>query len=324
MPAESAPHERSLMAWPTEQRRDTAWHGELEQAREAYATVAAALAAHEPVVVVAAPEDAGDAARACGNHVEIVRLPLDDSWMRDIGPVVVVAPDGERHAVHFRFNAWGAKYDSYAADARVGHEIATRLGLPVHDAHLVLEGGSIAVDGEGMLVTTERCLLNPNRNPDLPRAAIEQQLQCWLGAVDVVWLPDGIAEDDETDGHVDNVVAFVAPGRVILQGCDDSANPNHSIAAENRRRLEEAEVEVVEIPILPYATIAGQRVPVPYVNFYVANGIVLVPTTGHEADRDMLDVIAAQYPGRRVRSVPGGVLALGGGGVHCITQQVPA
>jgi agmatine deiminase len=260
----------------------------------------------------------------CGNEIEIVPLPLDDSWMRDIGPIVVRAPDDGRHAVHFQFNAWGAKYDSYADDARVGRELAARLGLPVHDAPLVLEGGSIAVDGEGLLVTTERCLLNPNRNPDLTRADIEHALQCWLGAERVVWLADGIAEDDETDGHVDNVVTFTAPHRVLLQGCDDPANPNHAIAEENRVRLKAAGIDVVEVPALPYATIAGVRVPVPYVNLYAANGVVVVPVTGHATDREVLTLIANEYPDRTVAAVRGEVLALGGGGVHCITQQVPA
>jgi agmatine deiminase len=324
MPAETAPHERTLMAWPTEQRRATAWHGDLEAARAVHATVARTIAEFEPVTIVAAPSEVADAARLCGDHAEIVALAVDDSWMRDTGPIVVKAPDADRHAVHFQFNAWGRKYDAYADDARVGHALALRLQLPVHDAPLVLEGGSIAVDGQGLLVTTERCLLNPNRNPQMTRADIEEALACWLGATEIVWLPDGIAEDDETDGHVDNVVAFSAPRQAIVQGCDDPANPNHDIAVENRRRLEAAGVDAVEVPVLPYATVAGVPVPVPYVNFYVANGVVIVPTTGHDADTAALAIIGAQFPDREVRAVPGGVLALGGGGVHCITQQVPA
>jgi agmatine deiminase len=324
MPAETAPHERTLMAWPTAKRQHAVWKGQLDVARAVYADVAAAVAAHEPVTLVATPGEAAGAERRASAGVEVVALPIDDAWMRDVGPIVVVAPDGTRHAVHFRFNAWGHKYDEYAADARIAHEVAALLALPVHDAPFVLEGGSIAVDGEGVLVTTERCLLNPNRNPELTRAAIEQALRAWLGATEVVWLPDGIAEDDETDGHVDNVVAFVSPRRALLQGCDDPANPNHAIAAGNRRRLESAGIEVVEIPVLPYATVAGARVPVPYVNVYPANGIVVVPTTGHAADGDVLALIAEQYPGRGAIAVPGAVLALGGGGVHCITQQVPA
>jgi agmatine deiminase len=174
-----------------------------------------------------------------------------------------------------------------------------------------------------VLVTTERTLLNRNRNPGVARAEIERLLECSLGADRVVWLPDGIAEDDETDGHVDNVVAFFAPGRALLQGCDEVGNPNYDIAAENRVRLEAAGIEVVEIPVLPYAKIDETPVPVPYANLYAANGIVVVPTTGHAADTDVLALIGAQYPDREVARVPGALLAYGGGGVHCVTQQVP-
>jgi agmatine deiminase len=202
--------------------------------------------------------------------------------------------------------------------------LAAHLGLPCHDAPFVLEGGAVAHDGCGTLVTTERCLLNPNRNPGLDRRGIERLLGDWLGAERVVWLTDAIAEDDGTDGHVDNVVAFFAPGRALLQGCDDAENPNHAIACDNRARLEAAGIEVVEVPVLPYATIGGARLPVPYVNLYPCNGAVVVPVAGHAADADVLDVVRDCYPGRDVLAVRGEVLAYGGGGVHCITQQVPA
>jgi agmatine deiminase len=251
-------------------------------------------------------------------------MPIDDSWLRDSGPIVVCAPDGARHAVHFRFNAWGEKYTPYTDDAAVGARLAEHLGLPVHEAPFVLEGGSIAVDGAGTIVTTERCLLNSNREVGRTRGAVETVLGEWLGAVEVVWLADGIAEDDETDGHVDNVVAFVAPGRVLLQGDADPHGANHANAADNRNRLRAAGLEVVDVPVLPYAEVARRRFPVPYVNFYVANGVVLVPVTGAPSDAAALELIGTQYPGREIVGVPGAVLAYGGGGVHCITQPVPA
>ena len=189
---------------------------------------------------------------------------------------------------------------------------------------MVLEGGSIAVDGAGILVTTERCLLNPNRNPDMTRAEIERALMRHLGVERIVWLADAIAEDDGTDGHVDNVVAFSAPGKALLQSCADRSHPNHVIAVANFRRLAEAGIEVTEIPHLPYAQFdSGRSIPVPYGNLYALNGAVLVPTIGDPADADMLAIIGAQYPDREVIAVPGAVLAHGGGGVHCITQQVP-
>jgi agmatine deiminase len=324
MPAETAPHERTLIAWPTETRRASLWGKLIDEARAVHAEVAHVVAAYEPVTVVAAPEDVTDAARACGSAVEVVALPIDDSWLRDSGPIVVCAPDGTRHALHFGFNAWGEKYTPYRDDAAVGARLAEHLGLPVHEVAFVLEGGSIAVDGAGMLVTTERCLLNPNRGPGRTHARVEAALRSSLGVTRIVWLADGIAEDDETDGHVDNVVAFVAPGRVLLQGDADASRANHAIAADNRRRLHAAGLDVLEVPDLPYAEIGGKVVPVPYVNLYVANGVVVVPVTGGATDASALALIGAQYPGREVVGVPGAVLAYGGGGVHCITQPIPA
>lgn len=327
MPAETARHERTVMAWPTVGLAEIGLWGDagLDGARAVYAEIAGAIARYEPVTMVAAPADASAAEHLCGAAVEVISIPIDDSWIRDTGPIVIVDPDGNRQALHFRFNAWGEKWAPWDADAAVGAEVATQLGLAVHEVPMVLEGGSIAVDGAGLLVSTERCLLNKNRNPDMERAEIEGTLRETLGAERVVWLADAIAEDDGTDGHVDNVVAFAGPARALLQGCDDRSNPNHAIASDNRRRLEAAGIEVIEVPTLPYARVGTSRLlPVPYVNLYALNGAVLVPTSGAVSDDAMLGVIAAQYPGREVVAVPGAVLAHGGGGVHCITQQVPA
>jgi len=188
----------------------------------------------------------------------------------------------------------------------------------------VLEGGSIAVDGRGTLVTTERCLLNPNRNPSRSRSQIEATLAEWLGAERIIWLTDAIAEDDGTDGHVDNVVAFLGDGRALVQGCADPDNPNAAIAADNVQRLARAGIETVLIPDLPYAEVDGRVVPVPYVNLYAGNGFVAVPVVGAATDDSACARIAECYPDRAVIRIPGGALAYGGGGIHCITQQVPA
>jgi agmatine deiminase len=328
MPAETAPHERTLMAWPTAGMAAIGLWGDagLTGARAVYEEIARTIASYEPVTMVAAPEDAGAAAAALGAGIDVVALPIDDSWMRDTGPIVVVAADGTRHALHFRFNAWGEKWSPWDADAAVGASIAAHLGLPVHEVPMVLEGGSVAIDGAGLLVATERCLLNPNRNPQMSRPEIEHALRASLGVERIVWLADAIAEDDGTDGHVDNVVAFSAPGHALLQGCSDADNPNRAIATDNRTRLEAAGITVTEIPDLPYARFGetGRRIPVPYVNYYALNGAIVVPTCGDPADGHALGIIGEQYPGRDIVAVPGAVLAHGGGGVHCITQQVPA
>lgn len=328
MPAETAHHERTLMAWPTVGMAAIGLWGEagLAGARAVYSEIARTIARYEPVTMIAAPDDAGAAAAELGATVEVVALAIDDSWIRDTGPIVVVAGDGTRHALHFRFNAWGEKWSPWDADAAVGASIAKHLALPVHEVPMVLEGGSVAVDGAGTLVTTERCLLNPNRNPQMSRVEIEQTLQASFGVERVVWLADGIAEDDGTDGHVDNVVAFSAPGHALMQGCADADNPNRAIASDNRKRLEAAGIAVTEVAVLPYAQFpgSGRRIPVPYVNLYALNGAIVVPTANHPADTDALAIIAEEYPGRDIIAVPGAVLAHGGGGVHCITQQVPA
>ena len=327
MPAETTRHERTLMAWPTVAMAEVELWGDagLDGARAVYAEIARTIARYEPVTMIAAPAEVESAVHCCGADVEVVALPIDDSWIRDTGPIVVVDGPGTRHALHFRFNAWGEKWRSYDADAAVGSAIAEQLGLPVLEVPLVLEGGSIAVDGDGLLVTTERCLLNPNRNPSMSKPAIEATLRKHLGVDRIVWLANAIAEDDGTDGHVDNVVAFSRPGRVLLQGCDDPSNPNHAIALDNRRRLLDAGIEVVDVPVLPYGRVGASRpLAVPYVNLYALNGAVLVPTCGADSDAAMLEIVAGEFPGREVVAVRGAVLAHGGGGVHCITQQVPA
>jgi agmatine deiminase len=320
MPAEWEPHERTLMGWPC--RREL-WGETLEQARADFAAVAGAIAAFEPVTMIANPgEDAVSARAACGERVEVVELALDDSWLRDCGPIYVYGEDSRRLAVHFRFNGWGEKFSPWDRDAAVGGLIAAELGDGVVPSSLVLEGGSISGDGAGTLITTEQCLLNPNRNPSLSRAEIEGALREHLGAKRIVWLGQGLLEDRDTDGHVDLIAAFVAPGRVLLQMVDPS-NPNHEHCVENRDRLGAAGISVVEMPYLPYATVAGETVAVSYLNLYICNEAVIVGVCGADGDAEALGIIAGAYPGREVVPVPGAVLAYGGGGPHCITQQVP-
>jgi agmatine deiminase len=295
----------------------------MDQARDDYAAVANAVAAFEPVTMIAnSGADAALARAACGAGVEIVELELDDSWLRDCGPIYVVDEAGERLAVHFAFNAWGGKFPPWDHDAAVGRLIAERLGDPVVESLMVLEGGSILTDGQGTLLTTEQCLLNPNRNPSLSREQIESELRLRLGVERIVWLGMGLIEDRDTDGHVDLIAAFTRPGHVLLQMVGE-ANPNVEHCLDNRARLAAAGIDVTELPLLPYDEIAGEAIAASYLNFYICNGAVIVPVAGAETDQEALSVIATAYPGREVVPVPGLVLAYGGGGPHCITQQVP-
>jgi agmatine deiminase len=329
MPAEWAEHELTLMAWPA---RLELWGDGLAEAKAEYAAVARAVAAFEPVLVVSPPGAGQEVRDACGAGVQVIELPIDDSWIRDSGPIVVTGSGGRRAGVDFRFNGWGEKFVPFDRDDAMNRALLPRLGLERLPADLVLEGGSISVDGEGTLIATEQCLLHPNRNPSLTRDEIEERLRAHLGIDKVVWIGHGLLEDHDTDGHVDNVAQFVAPGVVLAQTVDDPADPNHERLAENVERLRDAvdargrRIEVIELGTLPRTAVRGEPGVVPYVNLYLANGAAVVPTCGDDPDRDseVLGRLGTVFAGREIVGVPGRMLAEGGGGVHCITQQVPA
>lgn len=325
MPAEWSAHERTVIAWP---QREGAWRGTtIEAARDSHAEVVAAVSQFEPVLLVVDPSQADDArTRVPEENVELLPAPIDDSWLRDSGPIVVTGRDGTREGVDFRFNAWGEAFSPYDNDAAVAGVILDHLGINRRENPLVLEGGSIAVDGAGLLVTTEQCLLDPTRNPELDRDSIGDEVGAALGAERVIWLGQGLLEDADTDGHVDNIFAFIEPGRAMLQTVPDQSDPNWAAVEENRHRLAGTGVEVVEWELLPrIERDSGESVVVPYMNFYLANGAAIVPTGGVDPDMDQeaLDRLAGLFPGREIVGIDGRTLALGGGGIHCITQQIP-
>ena len=310
--------------------------GELyADAEAAHAEVANAIARFEPVTMLAAPRTTERAAAMCGPGVVVIEQAIDDSWFRDSGPIYVLDDAGDRVATDWNFNSWGEKFLPYADDAAAAERFAARRGDPVRSIDMVFEGGSITGDGDGTLVTTTQCLMQPNRNPTLTQVEIEAMLRAELGAERTIWLPYGLALDDDTDGHVDNIAAFAAPGRLVLQGCDDPDEDDWLRLDVDRRVAQGAvdargrAIDVVTVPVLPFAEIdrgeGTERVAVPYLNYYLGNGFVLVPTCGHPADADMVVLIAEQYPGREAIALEvGAILAGGGGGIHCITQQLPA
>ncbi len=325
MPAEWSPHERTLVAWP---QREEAWRGTtIKEARNTHATVIEAISQFEPVLVLVDPSQAEDVRRRVPQEdVDVLAVPIDDSWIRDSGPLVVTRQDGHRAGVDFSFNAWGEAFEPWDKDDAVSAAVLEHLGIERRSEDMVLEGGSIAVDGEGLLVATEQCLLAPTRNPGMDRGEIESVLRGALGASRIVWLGQGLLEDVDTDGHVDNVCAFIEPGRALIQtvGEDD---PNWENTRENVRRLEEAGIETVEFELLPrIERDNGDSVAVPYMNFYIANGALIVPVAGvgTAMDEEALNRLGTLYPGREVVGIDARVLALGGGGIHCITQQIPA
>jgi agmatine deiminase len=321
-PAEWEPHERTLMGWPC---RESLWGDTLAQARREYATVANAIAAFEPVTMIANPgADAVTARAALDGRVDVVELGIDDSWLRDSGPIYVVDADRRRRvALQWRFNAWGEKFPPWDQDATIARRIAEHLGDPVREVAMVLEGGAVLGDGAGMLMSTEQCLLAPNRNPHLSAAEIEATLCAELGAERVVWLGEGQYEDRDTDGHVDMIAALCPDGRVLLQTAPPG-DLNHERGVENLERLAAAGLEAVGLPFLPRTAVAGEPVAVSYLNFYVANGAVIVPVSGADSDPEACALIGSAFPAREVVAVEATVIAYGGGGPHCITQQVPA
>lgn len=327
MPAEWAPHDGCLMAWPC---RAETWpeDGGLEAACDAYAAVAQAISAFEPVTMVCRPEDVADASLACGPGVAILPLPISDSWMRDTGPSYVLDGKGGRVGVDWRFNAWGGNYDDCAADQAVAEKILASQGIERLAAPLVMEGGAFHVDGEGTLITTEQCLLNPNRNPGLSRAEIEAELKRFLGVRQIIWLGEGY-QDDETDGHIDEIAAFVRPGVILMSATDDPADANFKTFQDNLDRLKHArdakgrELEIIPIRQPERRDQNGVRLTLSYTNFYLANGGIVMPAFVDPADDEAFKIMRKAFPDREVTAVPAIDIVRGGGGIHCITQQIP-
>ncbi len=327
MPAEWGPHERCWMAWPC---RAESWGGELEAAREAFAAVAKAIAAFEPVTMIANPPEVAAASLACGPGVEVLSLPHDDSWTRDTGPGFVTGAGGRVAGVDWRFTGWGGLVEDFEEDAALAGRVLAHLGLPRYPAPLGFEGGAVHVDGEGTGLTTEAVLLDPKRNPGLGRDQAEAALCAHLGLEKLIWLGRGL-EDDDTGGHVDNVACFVRPGVVLLlEAAED--DPNHAVLEDNLQRLRRAtdaqgrELEVHRLAQPPRRDRHnGRRLTLSHVNFYLANGALIMPVFEHEeTDTAARRGLAQLFPDREIVSIPALDIVEGGGGIHCITQQQPA
>jgi len=325
MPPEWAPHSRCWMAWPV---RVAIWGEYLQAAKEGYANVARAIAGFEPVSMLTPPGSISEAAKMCGPDIEIIAWDLDDSWMRDIGPNFLKKGD-ELAASVFQFNAWGRKYPKFRKDAAVGNRMAEAMGIRCFTAPIFMEGGGIFTDGEGTLLTTEQCILNENRNPGLGREEAEHELCLALGVEKVIWLP-GDPWDKETDGHVDGLACFVRPGVVLVESDPDPASERHDILEKNYRVLDQAtdaqgrKLEIHRIEEATEMLPIGDRFCVSYINFYIANGGIVMPAYGIPADQRARAVLEACFPDRTIVQVDVKGIATGGGGIHCITQQQPA
>jgi agmatine deiminase len=348
MPAEWEPHDGCWMIWP---ERPDNWRWGAKPAQLAYAAVAEAITPGDPVTMAVSDAQFEHCRSLLSPSIRVVEMTTDDAWIRDSGPTFVLGPDGSRRAVDWIFNAWGGLdgglYFPWDRDERVARKVCEIEGADRYPAPIVLEGGSVHVDGEGTVLTTEECLLNPNRNPGHARAQIEELLCEYLGAEKVVWLGRGVF-NDETDGHVDNIACFARPGVVLLTWTDDESDPQHEISRDALERLEAAtdakgrSFEVVKLPSPGPMEIGddeadgvdaiagtkprrpGDRLAGSYVNFYLADGRLVAPLLDERFDDEAFEVLAACLPEREVVGVPAREILLGGGNIHCITQQVPA
>ena len=326
MPAEWTPHLRTWMMWPC---REEVWPN-MAATRRNYAAVAHAIRDCEPVVMLVRPQDRDAAQDLLGADIELVDSPINDSWARDAGPCFLKNRAGERAGVSFRFNAWGGKYVPFDGDDAAAEAILSHAGVRCFSSALVAEGGGVSVDGAGTLLTTESCFPNKNRNPDWSRAQIEAELKEMLGCDKVIWLP-GNVEETETDGHVDGIAVFIAPGIVLMEAEGSRYHPWRDINRANLAAMEgqtDAQGRRLRIVTLPEAEEADagaydDRFCRSYVNSYLCNGAVIMPEYGIKTDAYVRDVFQDLCPDRRVIGVPIADIALGGGGIHCITQQEP-
>ena len=340
-PAEWEPHRATWLSWP---HNTATWPETLDAVEDAFCEIVRAIVPGEVVEINVLDAEMADRVRArlAGAGVadlERVRfrgIPTDDAWVRDHGGLFVFErdADGQQHQrlLDFEFDAWGGKYPPWDRDAAVARQMAQVLRVPREAIDLVLEGGAIEGDGEGTILTTESCLLNPNRarpGVDRSRSALEARLAEAFGARRVLWLGDGIAGDD-TDGHIDDLTRFVAPGRVVTIVADDPADEDFGVLAANRGRLEGMRdaagrrLEVIELPTPPAVLGPDGRLPASYANFYFSNAALLVPVFGADRDREALAILESVIDDRPIVPIPAQNLVLGLGTVHCLTQQEPA
>lgn len=335
-PAEWEPHEATFLAWP---HNEETWPGLLEPVRQTYLKIIQALVPGEKVFLLAkdcaAAEEIQERFRQAkmeSANLKVLVIPNDDAWVRDSGPIFLLNRNNsspQRLAHDFTFNSWGKKYGPWAKDDIIPQHAARMLNFPLVTHDFVLEGGSLDTDGLGTLLTTEKCLLNPNRNPAFDRNAIESRLRQWFGLTQIIWLADGV-EGDDTDGHIDDISRFVAPGIVVTVVEPDPHDANHAPLAENLHRLRHAKdargqpLQVLEMPMPPRADGPHHRNPASHANFYIGNQVVLVPVFSSPTDAIVLDLLRPYFPGRSVVGIDCRDLVAGLGAIHCITQQMPA
>ena len=327
MPPEWQTHSRCWMCWPCE---ESLWPVNIHRIRSAYAAIANIISHFEPVIMMVSPDELHFAQAALSPNIKIFTLPLNDAWMRDSGPTFVIDQDTYTKAgVSWQFNGWGQQFP-HDKDRHIARLVSAQAGLVCLTSDIVNEGGAIHVDGEGTCLLTETVQLNDKRNPGKSAGDIEQALAYWLGVKKFIWLPEGLVDDD-THGHIDQLACFIAPGRVIALTTDDKDDGNHGILQRNLEILRNSrdaqgrELEIIEIPQPKAEWLNGNRLAKSYINFYIANGGIVMPGYGEsETDLVAYHIIQSCFPEHHVVQVDCCDLVTGGGNIHCITQQEPA
>jgi agmatine deiminase len=332
MPAEWHPHAATWLTWPKD---PITWPDRVPEVQEIFLQFIDALTPHERVCLLVDSEDVAEDVRRRGQgrplepaNLQLIVLETVDSWIRDYGPNFLLGPEGDLAFNHWGFNAWGGKYESLMRDASVPARLDVLKDVEKFEPGIVLEGGSIDVNGAGTVLTTEQCLLNPNRNPGTSRGDLERYLREYLGVQQVLWLGDGI-EGDDTDGHVDDITRFVGTDTIVTVVEEDPMDPNHGPLLDNVVRLRAARQpdgdpwRIVELPMPGYVMAAGDRLPASYANFYIANRVVLAPMYRHANDGVATAILQELFPAHRIVPIPCEALVWGMGSIHCVTQQQP-
>jgi agmatine deiminase len=336
MPAEWHPHAATWLTWPKDPET---WPERVTHVEEIYLQMMAALTPHETVNLLVDDETAEQTVRErCtfpgAQNIRFHRIETVDSWIRDYGPNFLIGPNSQPAFNDWIFNAWGNKYEVLKRDDQVPRVLEPVLGMRRFEPGIVMEGGSIEVNGAGCVLTTEQCLLNPNRNPQLSREEIENYLKSYLGVTKVLWLGEGIVGDD-TDGHIDDIARFVSPNMIVCAVEDDPEDANYELLQDNLVRLEsmtDAQGRGFEIVTLPMPGVVGgtstdtrnlDRLPASYANFYIANSVVLAPVFGHPNDEIAIETLQRVFRDRRVVAINCEPLVWGMGTIHCVTQQQP-
>ena len=331
MPAEWEEHECCWMQWPTESFPSNAtpsWsHFDLEKARIAWANVANAINKFEQLKMIVHPNDYQGALKLLNQNVEILKTPIDDAWCRDTGAIFLLNDKNQLAGVDSDFNCWGYK-ENFEQDDKVAKFMINESNATYFKNNMVLEGGSIHVNGNGTLITTEQCLLHENRNPNLSKNDIENNLKEYFGVTKIIWLKHGT--DEGTNGHIDNVACFSDQNTVLAMTCSDKDDTYYELLSENLDILKSSvdqdnnPLKIVEVEMSKKRFIPGDDEPSSYINFYIANSAIILPFFGDDAaDQNAMKIMKAQFPNRQIECLDGHDILMGGGNIHCITQQQP-